>query len=177
MFEELKVPVYYADDEAKKLMNQSRRLKSNIIQHFGKGAYGPDGLNRKYLADLVFRDRDQLMALNALVHPEVERHFQQWLMAQKAPYAIQENPLIFEKSKQDQYDAVITVTAPEELRIERVRSRDGASREEVMARMKNQLDQAGKIEKSSYVIENDSDLESCRKAVQAIHQHILSTIP
>lgn len=177
MFEELKVPVYYADDEAKRLMTQSKRLKKNIVEYFGQEAYGPSGLNRKYLADLVFNDKDRLQALNALVHPEVERHFQQWLMKQRSAYVVQENPLLFEKDKQDQYDAVITVTAPTELRIQRVMTRDGVSRKEVEARMDNQMEQRLKIEKSTYVIENEGNLKDCKNAVLAVHKHILTTIP
>lgn len=177
MFEQLKVPVYYSDDEAKKLMNSSKRLKANIIQLFGKKSYGPSGLNREYLAEVVFHDADSLRALNAVVHPEVENHFQQWLIRQKSTYVIQENPLLFEKNKQDQYDAVITVTAPEEVRIKRVMKRDRVSRKQVEARMKNQLDQDYKIQHATYVIENIDDLESCRRAVKAVHQHILSQNP
>jgi dephospho-CoA kinase len=177
MFEELKVPVYYSDDEAKKLMSHSKRLRKNIIALFGEKAYNESGLNRAYLADIVFRDEDSLHALNALVHPEVENHFRQWLLKQNAPYGIQENPLLFEKNLQDEYDAVITVAAPLDLRVERVMKRDGFSRKQVMERINNQMDQEYKILHASYVIENTGSLKDCRKAVRAIHQHILSTIP
>lgn len=177
MFEDLKVPVYYSDDEAKKLMTQSKRLRRNIIDLFGEKTFGPGGLNREYLASIVFNDQDSLQALNALVHPEVERHFQQWLLNQKGPYVIQENPLIFEKNRQEDYDAVIVVTAPDETRAKRVMSRDGSTRKQVEARMRNQMDQEYKIRHATYVIENTGSLKDCRKAVRAVHQHILSLIP
>ena len=177
MFEELGVPVYYSDDEAKKLMSGSKRLKKNIIELFGEQTYGTGGLNREYLASIVFNDRDSLQALNALVHPEVEKHFQQWLLRQKAPYVIQENPLLFEKNRQEEYDGVITVAAPDELRIKRVMNRDGSTRRQVEARMGNQMDQEYKIRHATYVIENTGSLKNCRKAVRAVHQHILSLNP
>ena len=177
MFEELKVPVYYSDDEAKRLMNSSKRLKANIIQLFGEKSYGQSGLNKEYLAQVVFNDKDSLQALNALVHPEVENDFRQWLMKQKSPYVIQENPLLFEKDKQDQYDAVITVTAPTEVRIGRVMKRDKVSKKQVEARLRNQMDQEYKVRHATYVIENVEDLESCRRAVRAVHQHILTSNP
>jgi len=177
MFEELKVPVYYSDDEAKRLMNSSKRLKANIIQLFGEKSYSQSGLNKEYLAQVVFNDKDSLQALNALVHPEVENDFRQWLMKQKSPYVIQENPLLFEKDKQDQYDAVITVTAPTEVRIGRVMKRDKVSKKQVEARLRNQMDQEYKVRHATYVIENVEDLESCRGAVRAVHQHILTSNP
>lgn len=177
MFEELKVPVYYSDDEAKRLMNSSKRLKANIIQLFGEKSYSQSGLNKEYLAQVVFNDKDSLQALNALVHPEVENDFRQWLMKQKSPYVIQENPLLFEKDKQDQYDAVITVTAPTEVRIGRVMKRDKVSKKQVEARLRNQMDQEYKVRHATYVIENVEDLESCRRAVRAVHQHILTSNP
>ncbi len=177
MFEELGVPVYYSDDEAKKLMSGSKRLRKNIIELFGEKSYGPDGLNREYLASIVFNDKDSLQALNALVHPEVEKHFQQWLMRQKSPYVVQENPLLFEKNRQEEYDAVITVAAPDELRVKRVMTRDGSTRGQVEARMRNQMDQEYKVRHATYVIENTGSLKNCRKAVLAVHQHILSLNP
>ena len=159
------------------LMSESKRLRANIIQLFGQKSYGPSGLNTKYLAERVFHEKDSLKALNALVHPEVEKHFRQWAMKQKAAYVIQENPLLFENKRQEEYDAVITVTAPVEERIKRVMKRDKVSRKEVEARMNNQMDQDYKVQHATYVIENSGDLNSCKQAVKAIHQHILSTIP
>jgi dephospho-CoA kinase len=177
MFEELKVPVYYSDDVAKHLMNKSKSLRAGIIQLFGQKSYGSSGLNRAYLAERVFNDNDSLKALNALVHPEVEKHFTQWVMKQKADYVIQENPLLFENNRQEEYDAVITVTAPVKERIKRVMQRDKISRKQVEARISNQLNEDYKVQHATYVIENTADLKSLRRAVEAIHQHILSSNP
>jgi dephospho-CoA kinase len=107
----------------------------------------------------------------------VEKHFKDWVGKQDADYVIQENPLLFEKNKQDQYDRIVVVTAPTEMRIDRVRARDGATRSEVEARIQNQMDQNYKVKCADYVIENDGDLSSCRQAVHAIHKNILSEIP
>lgn len=177
MFEQLGVPVYFADDEAKKLMMTSMPLVAKIKRRFGEKAYKEGSLNTRYLAEVVFNDPASLKALNEMVHPEVENHFKSWVSKQDASYVIQENPLLFEKDKQDQYDVVIVVTAPKEMRIERVRSRDGVSREEVEARIQNQMDQESKVKRAHYVIENDGNLDSCREAVGAIHNNILSEIP
>ena len=177
MFEQLGVPVYFADDEAKKLMVTSKRLKAGIMNRFGEQAYDKTGLNTGYLARLVFNDPESLKALNEMVHPEVENHFKSWVSKQAAPYVMQENPLLFEKNRQEEFDSIIVVTAPTAMRIERVRARDGVTRAEVEARIKNQLDQDYKARRADYVIENDGDLANCRRAVEAIHKNILSEIP
>jgi len=177
MFTELGVPVYFADDEAKKLMVTSESLMAGIKKRFGEKAYDQTGLNTRYLAEIVFNDKESLKALNQMVHPAVEKHFKDWVEKQDTAYVIQENPLLFEKNKQDQYDRIVVVAAPIEMRIDRVRARDGATRLEVEARIQNQMDQNYKVKYADYVIENDGDLASCRQAVNAIHKNILSEIP
>ena len=171
------IPVYFSDDEAKRLMVTSEDLIQGIKDRFGQEAYDKKSLNTAYLARVVFNDPESLRALNELVHPMVEKHFRDWVSQQDASYVIQENPLLFEKNRQDVYDAIVVVSAPTPMRIARVRSRDGVSQEEVEARLQNQLDQDYKIERADYVIENDGDLSSCRQAVEAIHKNILSDIP
>jgi dephospho-CoA kinase len=177
MFAQLGVPVYFADDEAKKLMVTSEPLIAGIKKRFGEKAYDESGLNTRYLAKVVFNDQESLKALNQMVHPAVEKHFKDWVGKQDTAYVIQENPLLFEKNKQDQYDRIVVVAAPTEMRINRVRARDGATRSEVEARIQNQMDQNYKVKYADYVIENDGDLSSCRQAVHAIHKNILSEIP
>ena len=85
--------------------------------------------------------------------------------------------MLFEKNKQHEFDRVIVVTASIETRIDRVKARDGSTRSEVEARIRNQMDQAYKVEHADYVIENDRDLNSCRQAVNTIHNKLLSEIP
>lgn len=176
MFEALGVPVYYADIEAKKLMNSSDAIKEGMINLFGKKAYTDKGLNSVFIAEIVFKDKEKLQALNALVHPEVRTHFLQWVSDQKAPYVIQENPLIFEKKQQSYFDSIITVTAKETLRIQRVMDRDNLSRDQVLDRIKNQLDDDDKINHSDFVIFNKT-LENTKAQTEWIHQQILRDIP
>lgn len=177
MFQDLGVPVYFADDEAKNLMVTSEPLKAGIKKRFGEKAYDESGLNTRYLAEVVFNDEASLQALNEMVHPAVEKHFKNWVEKQNKDYVIQENPLLFEKNKQHEFDRVIVVTASIETRIDRVKARDGSTRSEVEARIRNQMDQAYKVEHADYVIENDRDLNSCRQAVNTIHNKLLSEIP
>ncbi len=167
MFEEQGIPVYYADDEAKKLMNTSELIKQKLISAFGEDSYQNEKLNRAYLAEQVFNDKEKLKTINSIVHPEVDRHFKEWVSAQQSKIVVQENAILFESGKKDRFDVIITVTAPEEVRIRRVVKRDQTSEEQVKARIKNQMDDTEKIKNSDYTIEN-TDLAKSKKQVLQI---------
>lgn len=168
MFSELGVPVYIADTEAKKLMHTSSRIKEQIVGIFGEKAYNESGPDNAYIADVVFGDKELLGRLNGIIHPEVGRHFREWYVKKENSYVIKEAAILFESGAYKDCDAVITVTAPLETRIERVMLRDGVSREAVENRIKNQWDEARKIELSDHVI-NNTDLEATKKQVRELH--------
>ena len=172
MFELLNVPVYYADQEAKRLMTNSTTLKLGIVQLFGERAYVNNKLNRRYIADVVFKDKVKLEALNALVHPEVRKDFLQWVDSQQAPYVMQENPLIFEKNDLELFDKVIIVTADKEVKIQRIIDRDGLSKDQVLDRMANQLDDTEKAKLADFVIHNET-LENTKTQVDQIHHQLI----
>ena len=172
MFAALGVPVYNSDTEAKLLMGKSKKIKKAIIELFGNEAYLEDTLNRDFIAKKVFTDKALLNQLNAIVHPAVKKHFESWVKKQVYPYVIQEAAIIFENGNQDRYDAVVLVTAPKDIRINRVMKRDKVEEQQVLSRMNNQWDEADKMALASYVIKN-IDLEETKKKVQEIHQIIL----
>jgi len=120
----------------------------------------------------VFKDNKKLKELNALVHPKVEKHFKNWLKDQKAAYVIQENAIIFENNKQFDFDHIITVTAPKKIKIERIIDRDNITKEQVILRMNNQLDDDFKARNSKYVIYN-TDLQESKLQVKNIHKALL----
>src|SRR5215831_1852923 len=107
IFEVLAIPVYYADDEAKRLMNEDPQLKEQIQLHFGREAYVNGILDRKYIAGIVFNNRKQLELLNSLVHPATLRDGERWMLQQTTPYAVKEAALIFESGTQQMLDYVI----------------------------------------------------------------------
>ena len=157
VFEVLGMPVYYADDAAKKLMNEEGPLKQQIQKIFGATAYRNGQLDRKYVADIVFKKPDKLQLLNALVHPATINDAQKWMQRQRTSYAIKEAALIFESGAQQQLDYVIGVYAPTPLRIQRTMQRDGITEEEVMARINKQLDETSKMQLCDFVIINDEE--------------------
>jgi dephospho-CoA kinase len=172
MFEVLGVPVYYADDRAKYLMNHNKSLKEKVKSLFGKEAYHRNGrLNRAKLASVVFNNKDKLKSLNALVHPAIHEDSESWFKAQKGKYAIKEAALIFETKGEKYLDKVIVVAAPEKIRIERVMGRDGVTAAQVKARMKNQFTQATKLKKADIVIQNGIN-DSLIKQVMKIHKKL-----
>lgn len=176
MFLQLGVPVYFADLEAKKLMNISPDLRKGIVELFGEMAYKNDQLNTSFIAEIVFKNSEKLQKLNELVHPAVKEDFQNWVHLQVTPYVIQENPLIFEKKAEDDFDMVITVTAPLDSRIERVMKRDGFTKRQVLDRMSSQMDDQFKIEGADFVIYNEI-LEKTRVQTTEVHNQILTLIP
>ncbi len=157
VFEVLGMPVYYADDAAKKLMNEEGSLKQQIQKIFGATAYRNGQLDRKYVADIVFKKPDKLQLLNALVHPATINDAQKWMQRQRTSYAIKEAALIFESGAQQQLDYVIGVYAPTPLRIQRTMQRDGITEEEVIARINKQLDENSKMQLCDFVIINDEE--------------------
>jgi dephospho-CoA kinase len=174
IFEVLGIPVSSADKEAKRVMNEDPVLKARIVHHFGEGAYVEGLLNRSYLAAQVFSNPEKLELLNSLVHPATIAAGQKWLKEQegRAPYAIREAALIFESHTGGQLDLVIGVSAPAELRIRRTLQRDGITREQVLQRMNNQLDEAAKMELCDMVIIND-DAHAVIPQVLEIHKELI----
>ena len=166
-FKEKGVPVYIADDEARKLM-QSEFIIEEIKKTFGDFLFEDDILNRAKLAEIVFNDSRKLDQLNAIVHPAVKKDFVAWLEAKKKyAYVIYEAAILFESGRYKDCDIVITVTAPEETRIERVIKRDKTNKEQVLDRMKMQWKDEERISKSDFIILNDN-LKNAKEEVVKI---------
>jgi dephospho-CoA kinase len=155
IFEILGIPVYYADDAAKRLMNENDLLREKIIRHFGEGTYTGGSLNRSHLSSLVFSSPGKLALLNSLVHPVTIEDAEQWMLLQSTRYAIKEAALVFETDAWKRLDLVIGVDAPYELRLQRSMQRDQLTRGQVEARMDRQMDEAEKMERCDFVVVND----------------------
>tara|TARA_B110000971_G_scaffold64621_1_gene66148 strand:- start:9659 stop:10255 length:597 start_codon:yes stop_codon:yes gene_type:complete len=175
MFKALGVPVYNADDEAKALMQSSEIIKGELIQLLGDSCYQNAQLNRSFIASKVFADKALLEKINAIVHPKVAAHFEQWLSNQNAPYVIKEVAILFETGSQDLFDFILTVTAPVETRIQRVMDRDQKTKSEVELVIKNQLSETEKINQSHFVIFNNT-ISNTERDVVEIHKKITETI-
>ncbi|APY00637.1 dephospho-CoA kinase [Lacinutrix venerupis] len=171
-FEALDIPIYIADDEAKKLMNNSKVIRRKLIKLFGEEAYLNGTLNKPYLAKAIFNNKELLKTMNAIVHPKVGKHFVKWKNKQTAPYVIKEAAILFENGSYKNYDYIITVTAPEETRIKRVLKRDNSNIKKVKAIIANQWPDIEKIKLSDFVIEN-IDIKKTKEEVLKTHQQLL----
>jgi dephospho-CoA kinase len=175
IFEKLGVPVYYADREAKEIMRSNSIVKDKLIKLFGEQSYINEDINNHFIADIVFNDKNKLKELNEIVHPEVNKHFESWVKGQNSVYVIQENAIIFESNNQSKFDYIITVVAPEKIKIDRVIDRDKTSKELVLARMKNQLGDSVKMKNSKFVIHN-TDLQLSKNQVFNIHKELINKL-
>ena len=173
IFELLGTPVYYADDAAKRIMNEDVELKTAIQKQFGKEAYDNGELNRTYLSAKVFTDPFQLEILNSLVHPATIRDAANWMTRQKTPYIIKEAALIFESGSAELLDYVIGVYAPSPLRIKRTIERNHLSYDEVKQRMDKQLDENMKMKLCDFVVYNDEQHLLIPQVIE-LHQKLLS---
>ncbi|MGB5378598.1 dephospho-CoA kinase [Muriicola sp.] len=172
MFQDLKVPVYNSDTEAKRLMNEDAGLRLAIIKLFGDQAYKDNTLNRSFLAGKAFTDKALLFKLNNIVHPAVRKDFKSWAKRQQYPYVIQEAAILFENEGYKGFDQMILITAPKKIRIGRIRKRDGLTEKAILERMQHQWPEKKKKELAHYVI-NNKNLEDTRRQVLKIHNEIL----
>ncbi len=157
IFAILGVPVYNADDQARKIMRDDRQLHVKLKEAFGQGIIKDGKPDRKALAGIVFSDSLSLGRLNSIVHPAVLSDFRSWLERHSdASYIVKEAAIMFESGMYDQLDAVILVTAPESLRIQRVMNRDGESEENIRRRMASQWNDEKKEKLAGLVVRNDN---------------------
>lgn len=175
--ENLGASVFYADEEAKRLMVEDAELRRAIAERFGENTYREDGnLNRSYLADRVFEDEEELSALNELVHERVREAFEARRRAEAeagTDLLVEEAALIFETGADRLLDAVLVVDAPEEVRIARVVERDDVTPSAVRARMEYQWPTEKLRSRADYVIENTGTEEELRAKVRELYRELI----
>jgi len=161
------VPVYIADDQARKIMDNPE-IVNKVRSIFDENVVENEKLNRKKIAELVFSSPNLLKKLNEIIHPAVKENFDKWLKDnEKSSFVVKEAAILFESGSYKDCDKIILVTAPQDIRIERVMQRDNVSREQVVDRMKNQWSDEKKAEFSDYIIDN-TDLAVSLKEVDFI---------
>lgn len=176
VFEVLGIPVFYADDAAKKAMVQDDLLIAGIKHQFGNEAYFEDGtLNRKHIAGIVFNDKEQLAKLNTLVHPATFRAFDAWVAGvdKAVPYVLKEAALLFESDSYKMCNRSVLVSAPLDVRLQRVIKRDAISIDEARNRDARQFTEDIKRGMADDLILND-DTGLVIPQVLKLHQLYLS---
>ena len=173
LFKILGVKTYSADESAKKLVNTDPYLINLIKSSFGDNIYDKGILNSRKLSKIVFEDTEKLKLLNSIIHPAVAKDFKLFLNSTNEDYIVKEAAIIFETKSENNYDKIIFIQSPLEIRIERVINRDNISREEVMKRINNQLDENLIIDKCDYVIRNENK-EDLEDKVLSIHHDLIA---
>lgn len=157
IFRLLDIPVFEADRVANKLINSNVEIRNELVLLFGNKIYEPDNkLNRKMLADLIFNDESLLEKVNNLVHPAVRNEFMLWHQKQNSKYVVHEAAILFESGFYKMMDFTILVSAPKELRIERVVKRNKIQPEMVESRINKQWNDEDKRKLASFELVNDN---------------------
>jgi dephospho-CoA kinase len=174
VFELLGIPVFYADDVAKSIMQTDPVLKTALLDTFGENSYTKDGmLNRAYISSIVFNDKQELEKLNSLVHPAVLRAFDNWVLNQhESPYVIKEAALLYESGGFKMCNKSILVIAPTLIKMNRVKLRDGVSEEDIQLRMNRQFSDEIKIKYADHILNNDEKQLLIPQIIQ-LHQQFL----
>lgn len=163
------VAVYIADTEARKIINSSDIIKTQLIAAFGKETYKNKQLNRPYVASVVFENKEKLAILNRIVHPEVKRNFQEFVAANSSKaYVLYESAILFESKSAQQFDFIISVFVHLEERVKRVLERDNTTRKEVLSRINSQWKEDKKLLLSNYMIQNYA-LQETESSIIKIH--------
>jgi dephospho-CoA kinase len=173
IFEILGIPVYQADAAAKSLMESNPILKNQLIEHFSENAFVDGKLNRKYIADIIFNDKEKLHLINSLVHPYTIQDGIEWMKKQTTPYAIKEAALIFESGTQSNFDYIIGISSPQSMRLNRTIKRDNTNRELILEKMEHQLDEQVKMKLCDFVLQNDEKTLLTTQVI-AVHEKLIA---
>lgn len=166
-FEAENIPVYIADNEAKKIMLLPETI-NRITATFGEEIVENGKIQTKELSKIVFNNPEKLNQLNQIIHPLVKKHFENWLKSKhQYPFIIKEVAILFESGSYQYCDKIITISTNEDSRISRVMQRDNCSKQEVLDRIKNQWTDEQRIAKSDYIIENNT-LETAKQQFLAV---------
>ena len=172
-FEDLGINTYSADKAAKKLINSDEDLIESIKSLFGDNIYDNNILDTIKLSKIVFQDSHKLELLNSIIHPAVAKDFKSFIKTNHGDYIVKEVAIIFETNTEDNYDKIILVRAPIEDRIKRVVLRDNITKDDVIRRVNNQIDDSTIIDKCDYIIDNNN-LNELKEKVINIHKDLIS---
>lgn len=173
IFESLGIPVYYADNEAKRLMTEDPEIVKAIQLEFGENSYSEHRLNTSFIAQCIYQSPSKRQALDRIVHPATIAHANSWMKSQQSKYCIKEAALIFESQSNKSLDYIIGVSAPIDMRIERVMKRNQIEKEKVQAIIESQMNEDEKMKRCDFIILND-DSTFILPQVLNIHQELLS---
>ena len=174
IFKKIGISTYNADESAKKLISSDKKIIYSIKQLFGDDIYNKNELNSKLVSKIVFNDKEKLKSLNSIIHPAVAIDFDNFCFKHRdETYIVKEAAIIFETKTENLFNKIIYVKAPKEIRINRVMQRDNLSRDDVINRIQNQINEASIIDKCDFIIDNINFSELEEKVLE-IHSTLIS---
>ena len=175
-FQEMGFPLYNSDERAKYIQNTNPKVIQEVKTLFGEQAYTAEGLNRSFIASQIFNNKTKLQQLNKIVHPAVFNDFEEWIAQQQTPFVIKEAAILIESGSYKDCDLIITVIADKDVKINRVIQRDNITKEQVLARINNQLSDDERSSFSDYIINNSKDLNYLYNQVEKISKQIKNNV-
>lgn len=175
-FEKLGFPLYNSDLEARNIQNSNPEVIHQIKTIFGEEAYNTDGLNRIFIANQVFNNKEKIKQLNNIVHPAVFEDFKNWVAQQNNDILFKEAAILIESGSYKDCDLIISVIADLDVKIDRIIKRDNFSKEQILARMTNQLKDEERVKYSDFIIDNSKDLDYLYQQVENIADKIKNNI-
>lgn len=176
IIESMGFPVFYSDQEAKIITNSHPKVRTELVRLFGDEVFDQDRLNKRFLAEKIFSNEQNRKAVNHLIHPLVREAFDNFAKNQQVSLVFNEAAILFETGSYKNFDVNVLVTADEEERIKRVMFRDNVTRQEVLARMRNQWSDDRKIELADFLIENNPDSKVLEQ-VESLIDKLLNQFP
>ena len=174
IFKKIGISTYNADESAKELISSNKKIIFSIKQLLGEDIYNENELNSKLVSKIVFNDKEKLKSLNSIIHPEVAKDFDNFCFEHRnESYIIKEAAIIFETKTENLFNKIIYVKAPKEIRIDRVMQRDNLSREDVLNRIQNQINETSIIDKCDFIIDNINYSELEEKVLE-IHNTLIN---
>jgi dephospho-CoA kinase len=155
ILEVMRFPVYYSDERSKEIVNTNSFVRQNLIKLMGENVYLNNQLNAPFLAKKIFEDDTIRLKVNEIIHPIVRQAFADWAETQNSSIVFNEAAILFETGAYQLMDATVLVTAPLELKINRVRERDRCSKEQVLERISKQWNDEQKLPLADFVLIND----------------------
>ena len=172
LFKKLDIPVFVADESAKKLMENDTQVINQISDYFGDISFKNGKLNKTYISDRIYNNSSDLKFVNSLVHPKVNDKFQNWCKTQKTSYIIYESALVFENGSEEIFDEIICIKTPTNIIHQRISLRENYSFEKINKIIENQISQDEKCKKSTYCILNDN-IDNLKRNLIDIHNKLL----
>lgn len=174
IFKKFGISTYNADESAKKLISSDKKIIYSIKQLFGEDIYDENELNSKQVSKIVFNDKEKLKSLNSIIHPAVALDFDNFCFKHRdESYIVKEAAIIFETKTENRFNNIIYVKAPKEIRIDRVMQRDNLSRDDVLNRIQNQINETSIIDKCDFIIDNINFSELEEKVLE-IHSTLIT---